>query len=478
MSKDKSRNAKYTNESTPLVTHSPRHPPLLRSKPFLKIKDFLTHTDFKMDYQVDDQLMIFRLNGSIWPRVLPWCIFNTSIAFLVRYCHHYAPKTVDFSFESSGLAFIGVLVSFLVIARSNKAYYGWIGSKNRVRDLNKNFRQLSQLMATFTRHDNSSSAAKWRFEVCRRAIILLRVIVAVLEHDKKEQQIWQLSELTCKEKKAILHSVGGEIERAPVILALFLRTAIGSHVKYLKKPLDVNEELSLIDCTAGAMSSYYTMMMSLNTVFPFPLEQMGRTIVFVYVFTLPFSLEAEITSTLPFLSVIFILTYGFMGLELLNMELGDPFGDTPLFVDYYGLASVVFDDIYIAIHDVDGKIASSELKNSIKNPVEYEESTMKKDTVHSHALGDWYEKGGEQFVDAFPIEAFANQPHPRKNSSFRGISARNLFSNIFSEGHEDEEGEIDIFGSDEKISIDLPTGIVKSKVRSWSNDYKQRRSLY
>lgn len=146
-------------------------------------------------------------------------------------------------------------------------------------------------------------------------------------------------------------------------------------------------------------------------------------------------------------------------------------------VDHYGMAAVVFDDIYITLHDVDGKIASSRLKSSIKNPVEYEENMMKKDNVHTHALGDWYKRWGEQFVDEFPIDEFSSQPPQRKNSGFRG-SARNLFSNIFSEGHEGEDGEIDIFGSDEKITFDLPTEKVKSKVRSWTKDYKRRQSLY
>ena len=165
MSEDRQKNV--INESTPLIKSAPlmKYQPYSKTKPFFRIKEFLTHTDLKMDYEIDDQLMIFRLHGSIWPRVLPWCIFNTFMAFLIRYFHHYAKDTIDFSFESSGLTFMGVLVSFLVISRSKKAYYGWINSKNSVRDLNQNFRELSQLMASFTRHDSSSNAAKWRFEV-------------------------------------------------------------------------------------------------------------------------------------------------------------------------------------------------------------------------------------------------------------------------------------------------------------------------
>ena len=306
------------DESTPLIsfkTHVETEPhiknkspkyikPLLETKPFIKFRNFVSQSDHKSEYHVEDQLLIFRINGSIWPRVLPWCMFNTFIGFVVRYFHRYSTQTLDFSFNSSGHAFMGTLISFLVISQSTNAYWGWIGTRQRAKDLMRNFRELIHLALTFTRHDNSHNATRWRFEVSvlitfflrfyskfnfndfqkvsRRAIILLRVIVSVLEYDRKEQNIWQLPELTPQEKKAVLHSVGGEIERAPVILSLFLRTAIGSHVKYLKNPLDVNEELKCLECTSNIMSSYYQMMMLLNTPFPFPLEQMVSRAIFIF----------------------------------------------------------------------------------------------------------------------------------------------------------------------------------------------------
>ena len=102
----------------------------------------------------------------------------------------------------------------------------------------------------------------------------MRVIISVLQYDTKSEKIWEISELSDQEKKALTHAVGGAIERAPFLLALFLRNAIASHAQYLEKPLDVNEELQLHSCSEDIISAYTGLLTLLNTPFPFPLIQM------------------------------------------------------------------------------------------------------------------------------------------------------------------------------------------------------------
>ena len=61
---------------------------------------------------------------------------------------------------------------------------------------------------------------------------------------------------------------------------------------------------------------------------------------------------------------------GFVGLEFVSIELDDPFGDDPNDLDVYGLAQVVFEDIYIGIYDIDGKEAAGTLRSLIGAPSE------------------------------------------------------------------------------------------------------------
>ena len=64
-----------------------------------------------------------------------------------------------------------------------------------------------------------------------------------------------------------------------------------------------------------------------TTPIPFPLVQMSRTFLFFYIYTLPSALLTASSTPEADLVVLFIVTYGFIGLELISIELDDPFGD-------------------------------------------------------------------------------------------------------------------------------------------------------
>ena len=67
-------------------------------------------------------------------------------------------------------------------------------------------------------------------------------------------------------------------------------------------------------------------MKLVTTPFPFPLVQMTRTFLAVWVFTLPCALSDDIETLVPLIFIVFFITYGFIGLELVSIELDDPFG--------------------------------------------------------------------------------------------------------------------------------------------------------
>jgi len=54
---------------------------------------------------------------------------------------------------------------------------------------------------------------------------------------------------------------------------------------------------------------------------------MSRTFVFLYVFVLPFVLVEDSSSNFAHCFMAFVLTFGFVGLELCAIGLDDPFGD-------------------------------------------------------------------------------------------------------------------------------------------------------
>lgn len=56
---------------------------------------------------------------------------------------------------------------------------------------------------------------------------------------------------------------------------------------------------------------------------------MARTFVFLYVFTVPFVMLSDASSDLAHCVMVFLMTYGFVGLETVAIELDNPFGDDP-----------------------------------------------------------------------------------------------------------------------------------------------------
>jgi predicted membrane chloride channel (bestrophin family) len=226
-------------------------------------------------------------------------------------------------------------------------------------------RELVQHTVAFTRHETGMSAKQWRTQVARRTIVLLQTTVAVLEYQSKGVDAWKTLELSRDEKKALLAAVGKSNERAPIVLTLFLRSSIAAHTQNLVKDFHVNKELYLLAFVSDFSKSYHGLMQLITTPFPFPLVQMARTFLFFWIFSLPFALVAQYQSIPALLVIIFILTYGFVGLEYVSIEMDDPFGDDPCDFDVHGLSRVVLEDIYIAIFDIDGKEAANALKGLV-----------------------------------------------------------------------------------------------------------------
>ena len=67
---------------------------------------------------------------------------------------------------------------------------------------------------------------------------------------------------------------------------------------------------------------------------------MGRTFVFVWAFTLPFAIVQDISNIYAACCALFFITFGFIGIELVSIELDDPFGDDPNDLDVMAMAQV------------------------------------------------------------------------------------------------------------------------------------------
>ena len=100
---------------------------------------------------------------------------------------------------------------------------------------------------------------------------------------------------------------------------------------------------------------------------------MARTFVLVWIFTLPFSLVYDMQTLPALLFLVFFVTFGFVGLEFVSIEFDDPFGDDPNDFDVLGLARVAFEDIYVSLYDIDGKVAAENLRRGVEAPLDQQQ---------------------------------------------------------------------------------------------------------
>lgn len=269
-----------------------------------------------------------------------------------------------------GHTYAGVIVSFLVVSRVNTTITRYNECRGYLGTMYRETRELLQTAYVWTRRDGNLSRADkdWRAELAYRALVMLRAAMAVIEYNSNKVAAWKINELSGYElgyvtpasewsRYAQSHSTERtESMRVVIRLCFLLRETLASQPSRLSRPLVVPQEVKLLNTIDCFMDGWYGMRKFLTTPVPFPLIQMTRTLVLIYVFTLPFVFLKEDPKTMLFehCAVLFLLTYGFMGLELVSIELDDPFGRDANDFDCVAYARVVLEDTFLMIYDTDG----------------------------------------------------------------------------------------------------------------------------
>jgi Bestrophin, RFP-TM, chloride channel len=103
-----------------------------------------------------------------------------------------------------------------------------------------------------------------------------------------------------------------ESMRVPIRLAFLLRKTIHTQDQYLKAKMIPPIENKLLAAVDGYMTGYYSIRTFLTTPVPFPLIQMARTFLFLFVFTIPFVLLTDPSTVYVHYFYVFVITYGFV----------------------------------------------------------------------------------------------------------------------------------------------------------------------
>jgi len=345
--------------------------------------------------------VLFQSYGTVWPKVLPYCLANLFLTWLIV-CLRNSFK-LDLVLPDQGPHLMTWILSLLMVSRANAQYNAFMNQRAELEDLYRCSKELIHHVAVLSKNDKTEEAQKWRSETAYQTILLLRITMAALDYQSFQINVWEVEELNGTEERRNMRkslyipqptpqstpktpleqkksvntasnvmvwahgprSSRDENLRAPTIAAFTLRKQLASKNNGKRRLGSIAEEIQLLSFVEQYTKAYENLRAIMTTPYVFPLLQMTRTFLFIWTFTLPFALIDDYDNMACAYLMIFIITYGFIGLECVCMELQDPFGTDAC--DFLNLewAQMVFEDIYTTIFWVDGFEAAEVLRDRI-----------------------------------------------------------------------------------------------------------------
>lgn len=322
--------------------------------------------------------ILFQLKGSVWSKVLPYCIANVILMIFIRKLRDYG--IADMGMNNQGHTFAGMVVAFLLVSRINTTIKNYGAGRASVGTMYRETRELvyNSMVLSKRGKNNDKASKEWRVELAYRAILLLRTAVAAVEYDADKIPSWDVYELSgaeldyCqpspawKKYKLTPNNERSDTMKVPHRMAYLLRQTIANQSTRLEDPMHFSKENKMLNSVDTFLTGYYGLRKRMTTPPPFPLVQMTLILVLSYVFTIPFVLLNDRTDVLyEHCIVVFLITFGFLGLEQVAAELDDPFGNDDNDFDVRAFAKVVYEDILILVHDEDGEQYADMLKSKL-----------------------------------------------------------------------------------------------------------------
>mmetsp|Transcript_17118 Transcript_17118/g.37130 ORF Transcript_17118/g.37130 Transcript_17118/m.37130 type:complete len:398 (-) Transcript_17118:135-1328(-) len=328
--------------------------------------------------------------GSVTRKVIPFCAANVLLSvFLVWLLEH----GIDLSISEFGHEFMSILVTFLVINKLGFTLGLYYELQGYLAKMNQSSIELTQLACSFTSGYQQQEYVEWRSNVTFHVLLLLGSTVSMI-YKGGEENVWEApplqddplllfvdenSDTPTNQTRSRPSHLPKELYvwgcqfksdknlRVPVRIAQRLRDAIVSQKSLPTAPLNDFEQQNLLDLTKEFMDSYYGIRKYLTCPLPLPLVQLGRVFLMFYVYTLPFALLSPELNLqyVQMISLTFIMTYGFVGIELLFVEIDDPFAEDPNDLPLAEESRAAAEDVLLSIMQADGRSAVNRLRKRL-----------------------------------------------------------------------------------------------------------------
>jgi predicted membrane chloride channel (bestrophin family) len=210
---------------------------------------------------------------------------------------------------------MSLLIAYLGVSKVTLAYERYMSCRIEVGRALAIVREINQYCITLTESDYSREATEWRKETKTTLEQLIHGTVTMIKNSRHAQQ---LATNGYKDQKG-----------DPFELIHYLRGHLYHGSKSLSKSnLELLERCKMMDLLHEFTNHYRELVRLASTPMPFALVQMGRTFMFIWVMSLPLVLSGkDFDDIVSVFSFIILLTYGFLGLEMVAMKMANPFGE-------------------------------------------------------------------------------------------------------------------------------------------------------
>uniref|UniRef100_A0A6U5IGZ0 Bestrophin homolog n=1 Tax=Corethron hystrix TaxID=216773 RepID=A0A6U5IGZ0_9STRA len=304
--------------------------------------------------------------GSIWGEVLPYCILNCTVTYVLS--SMMDSFNLKFGFSPTGYGMMTFLVSFLVIEKVRVALDRYMCLRDALGRAFVSLRELNQMIITFTEITQMSTKIKdeselWGLSIRQHLTDVINITVDIMrDHDKMvalafRKKLGEVVDLPldcmgCSNAMDLVQFDNKTEKRQkgtdevnqydPMIQLHAFRYHTYSNFGlglYGEDPLELFQKMKIVELCRIYMDAFTEIVKFQTTPIPFPLLQMGRTFLLIYTFAMPMALIGFVPdySLSAVLLFIFFLTYGYVGLELVAFRLLAPFGTDTCDMDVDGM---------------------------------------------------------------------------------------------------------------------------------------------
>lgn len=259
--------------------------------------------------------LLFTIQGSVLPRVLPQILVVTSLGVLAVVMHERWIGFPEYSLASFSI--LGLMLSLLLGFRNSASYARWWEARQQLGALIMHSRSLSRMTMTYL-SANDQHQLKLQHSTMQR----IRSFSVVLLYSLRERDFQD--KIKANNDNLAAHRILTAKSPADAALRLISENIVVARREGYISDIVAMEFERLISLLADVQAACERLK---NTPLPFAFMLLAHRLAYLFCTLLPFALASTVGIATPVISA--IAAYAFFGLDALSSELENPFGEKP-----------------------------------------------------------------------------------------------------------------------------------------------------